>query len=296
MPAPTTTRRALARATATGLAGVTAAGLLAAVPTAASAANPADLRPYYSVFSRGGAKIPGHDTPWTPQGLAYWAEQDALVVSYYDASGKRNSRLAIVDRNTGKRKKLLVLNTKGHVGGLAASKRHLWVANNGKVVRYPKSRLAATGNLKTVKATGSYRVAASSYLTYSGGSLWVGSFHEKQGGTAYRYDLSKKDVPTSGARAVMATPSQVQGMAIVGSKVVWSRSFGRNNRSKLDVRPRSAPTTGAGRRIVAPNMSEGIVVAKGELRVLYESSSSKYANASYRVRTIHRAPVGRVTG
>ena len=33
MPAPTTTRRALARATATGLAGVTAAGLPAAPET-----------------------------------------------------------------------------------------------------------------------------------------------------------------------------------------------------------------------------------------------------------------------
>jgi hypothetical protein len=43
-------------------------------------------------------------------------------------------------------------------------------------------------------------------------------------------------------------------------------------------------------------MSEGIVVARGELHVLYESGSSIYDDADYRVKTVHHAPVADVVG
>ena len=36
-------------------------------------------------------------------------------------------------------------------------------------------------------------------------------------------------------------------------------------------------------------MSEGIAGARGELRVVYESGSSFYGDADYRVKTVHRA-------
>lgn len=269
---------------------------LAAVPSAASAKDPADLQRYYGMLDRGPAKIPGHDTPWTPQGLAYWPEQNALVISYYDSTGKNKSRLAIVNRDTGVRMKLVQLNTTGHVGGIAMTAGHLWVANNGKLVRYTKAALTQVGELALLPSNGSRKAAASSYLTSTGSSLWVGTFTEGAStpGVAYRHDVSAKGA-VSVAKQSITTPSQVQGMAFAGGKIVWSRSYGRNNRSRIDVAPASNPTQPS-RIIHAPNTSEGITVVGDRLHVLYESGSSTYANASYRVKTVHSGALGPILG
>lgn len=294
-PTPRIRRRAVVRLAAGALA-ASALAVTAAAP--ARAADPSDLQRYYRYFDRGPALIPGDDTPWVPQGLAYWPERDALVISYYDGEKKQNSRIAVVDRTTGKREKLLSLPTKGHVGGLAMSQGFLWTADGGRVTRYAKKVLnAASGTATPVKAGKSWPVKASSYLTIAGSSLWVGAFTEAATGTsvAYRYDLSGKQVPGAAPAATISTPTRVQGMAVVGGKIVWSRSWGRNNRSRIDVAPAGAPTQPS-RIFTAPNMSEGIVAAQGELHVLYESGSSTYADASYRVKTIHHGAVGPILG
>lgn len=290
------TRRTSLRLAATAVAGLAAAATLGVATEPASAKDPADLQRYYSLFQRGPALIPGHDTSWTPQGLAFWPEQNALVISYYDSTGKSKSRLAIVDRTTGARRKLVQLNTTGHVGGLAMTANHLWIANNGKIVRYTKGALAAVGELGVLRANGSKTVPVSSYLTANGSSLWVGRFTEGAStpGVAYRYDVSSRG-GLSGAKGSISTPSQVQGMAFAGGKIVWSRSYGRNNRSRIDVAPTGNPTQPS-RIIRAPNMSEGVVTAGGRLYVVYESGSSTYANASYRVKTVHSGALGPILG
>jgi hypothetical protein len=43
-------------------------------------------------------------------------------------------------------------------------------------------------------------------------------------------------------------------------------------------------------------MAEGMVLAGGEIHVLYESGSAHYADADYRVRTIHHARAGALGG
>jgi hypothetical protein len=99
----------------------------------ASGADPERYKPYYKIFNRGNAKIPGHDTRWIPQGLTYWPEQDALIISYYDGEHGKNSRLAVIDRESGAKQKILELPEDGHVGGLAMTPSYLWVASSGKV-------------------------------------------------------------------------------------------------------------------------------------------------------------------
>ncbi|MDO9408042.1 hypothetical protein [Patulibacter sp.] len=292
------TRRRSSRLIATALVGVAAAGGTAAVlPSAATAADPGDLKRYYGIFDRGPAKIPGRDTSWTPQGLAYWPEQNALVISYYDSSGAQNSRLAVVDRTTGARRKLLVMPTKGHVGGLAMTGSYLWVANNGKLVRFSKAQLTKKAELATLKSNGSYAAAASSYLTATADALWVGTFSKAATGTSsvYRYPLDAKQRPSARPSSTVSTPTRVQGMAFGGGKVVWSRSYGRDSRSRIDVAPTSNPTQPS-RIITAPKMSEGIVNDGSRFHVVYESASSTYADASYRVKTIHSAPVATLLG
>ncbi len=272
-----------------------ALSLLVLVPGLALAADPARYRTYYDIFDRGRTEIPGHDTRWTPQGLAYWPETDALVISYYDGEEKERSRLAIIDRSTGAKLKILELPTSGHAGGLGMSKNYLWVADSGRVVRYRKTALAATPEGGRLASAGTYAVRASSFMTIVGSKLWVGDYQKSRGSFAYRYTLGKGGRPVYDG-VLMSVPSQTQGMAITGDKIIWSRSTGRDNDSRIDVRPLGAPTSSAGRSIVAPNMSEGLALARGELHVVYESGSATYADADYRVRTVHHAPLAKVVG
>jgi hypothetical protein len=261
---------------------------------AVHAADPPRYRAYYAIFDRGGALIPYHDSRWVPQGLTYWPEADALVISYYDA-GHSNSGIAVVDRATGKRLKTLTLPDDGHVGGLAMTPSYLWVASSGKVDRYAKSALSSAPEGGTVVRDRSFTLKASSFITVTGSKMWVGRYEAHSNGAAYRYTIGPGETPRYDA-VTFAIPSGVQGTAVASGKVVWSRSGGRDNDSTIEVRPLSAPTGPAGRRITAPNMSEGIVFAKGELHVVYESGAAKYADADYRVRTIHHGSAAKLLG
>lgn len=261
---------------------------------AVQAADPPRYKTYYKVFHRGGALIPGKDSQFVPQGLAYWPEHDDLVISYYDSKGGK-SRLAIIDRKSGAKRKILVLNTDGHVGGLAMTKHYLWVANNGKAVRYAKSKLAAAKELALVKATSTYPMKASSYMTVRANKMWVGAFNDKGNGTAYRYTIGAGEKPHYDGVS-FATPSKVQGMAVTSRNVIWSRSYGRNNDSLIDVRRAGAPNGASVKAIVAPNMSEGLAIAGSTLHVVYESGSAAYSDADYRVKTVHHAPLSKLGG
>lgn len=261
---------------------------------ASQAADPARYRDYYRIFDRGKTLIPGHDSQYVPQGLAYWPEQAALVISYYDSKGG-NSRLAIIDRATGAKRKVLVLNGGGHVGGLATTKSYIWAANNGKVVRYSKATLTNAKDGSTVKGSGSYAMKASSYVTVRGNKMWVGAFNDRKDGQAYRYTIGAGEKPHYDGVS-FATPSQVQGMAVTSKNIIWSRSYGRNNDSLLDIRPIGTPNGTAIEAVVAPNMSEGLAIAGDTLHVVYESGSGAYANADYRVKTVHHGPLSKLGG
>jgi len=259
------------------------------VPNAAGGADPPRYRTYYDIFDRGDTLIPGHDTRWVPQGLAYWPERDALLISYYDGKHAKNSRIAVIRRSSGKRIKIVELPEKGHVGGLAISATHLWVASSGTVSRFTKSNLHTTADGKRLRRAGAHKLRASSFAFATESELWVGKYDSKAGTTAYHYVLGKDGKPHYDGRTLPA-PSRVQGMALAGDKVIWSRSAGRDNDSLLDVRLISAPTKTV-RGIVAPNMSEGLATARGKLHVLYESGSAIYKDADYRVRTVHHGPL-----
>lgn len=271
---------------------IAALGLLAALaPASADAAGAGRYQAYYNVFDRGDALIPGHDTRWVPQGLTYWPERDALIISYYDGEEELNSRLAVIDRKSGKQQKIFELPVKSHVGGLAMSRGYVWVAGEGAVTRYAKRTLELTSF--RLADSGRIPTRASSYLTINHNKLWVGDFDKD---IAYRYTIGRKNENLRDDRKSIRTPGEVQGMAIAKGKVIWSRSYGRDNDSRIEMAPLSSPTPHGGRAFRAPNMSEGIVLARGELHVLYESGSSIYDDADYRVRTVHHAPIGRVLG
>lgn len=285
------------------LAALAACALVLALPVAAGAADPKRYRPYYRIFERGNAKIPGHDTRWIPQGLTYWAEQDALIISYYDGEHEKNSRLAVIDRASGKKQKLLELPEQGHVGGLAMSRLYLWVASSGNVSRISKSALAGTGNGGRLRVDSTQKAPATSFAIMEGDHiLWLGKYEHRET-IAYRYPLGLGD-SMPGRPGKVKIPSNVQGMAVFGKKVVLSRSpkprsgerLARNADSLLEVRPVSKPTSTKGQRITAPNMSEGVVFGQGELHVLYESGAKEYRDADYRVKTVHHGRTSDLVG
>jgi len=183
------------------------------------------------------------------------------------------------------------------------SRLYLWVASSGKVSRISKSELAGTGNGGRLRVDSTQKAPATSFATMEGDHiLWLGKYeHHKT--TAYRYPLGLDDaMPDKPGQVTI--PSNVQGMAVFGDKVVLSRSpdpasgepLARNADSLLEVRPLSEPTSTAGPTIVAPNMSEGVVFGQGQVHVLYESGAKAYDDADYRVKTVHHARTSDLLG
>ncbi len=288
-----------------GLIGITPATSAAPVATsgsatsvaASAAAAPARYDRYYRYMDTGRSRIPWSDTKWVPQGLAKNGENE-LLISYYDSSKRENSRIAVIDRVSGKYKRYYRLPHRGHVGGLATTYQYVWVTYGGKLQRYARSEFTRPSG-STIGWTYQRDVVGSaSYAFGSGNEVWVGNFNWERDGTCptkrvandrmYRYAVTS----TGGLayRESRVTPSKVQGVAMDGTKIVWSQSCGRRNDSKLIVWPRNRTYNGDfryGSAITAPNMSEGMVIAGGELQVVFEAASASYSDATYRIRSVH---------
>lgn len=263
-------------------------------PALAAADEPARFREYYQVFHRGPADVPGLGSGLVPQGLTYWPQHDALIISYYDAD-HHPSRIAIVDRQSGRYIKTLLLRTTGHVGGIGMTQSgHLWVASDGKLFRYPASTLDRGSEGATIDSDHTYKVEASSFIGVQGNNLWVGEFSDKPGAArAYPYQVDAAGA-LSRSGAAVPVPVNTQGMAVTDRHFIFSSSSGRNHHSTIASFSRGVAIDGP--HLIAPNMAEGMVAAEGEVYVLYESGAKKYANASYRVRTIDHAPAAALGG
>jgi len=264
----------------------------------AAHAAPERYGEYYGHFDVGPAKIPYFSTRWVPQGLTKMGE-DVLVASYYDRLDTLNSIVVLIDRRTGARIRTYFLDVRGHVGGLAMTATHLWVANDGQLRRYLRTDLALP-HLSTITAGYVKAVAASSYASADGSSIWVGHFNQDHRDWMYRYTLTAGNTLSPTWVERVFTPSKVQGVALTRSRIVWSQSYGRNNDSMLIVWPRGTGYNGSsaiGNFVTAPNMSEGLVIAGGELQILFESCSDAYDGtadgnaADYIACTIHHGAI-----
>ncbi len=266
---------------------------------ASAAAAPARYERYYRYMDTGRSRIPWSDTKWVPQGLAKnGSTENELLISYYDSSGRENSRIAVIDRVSGKYKRYYKLPHRGHVGGLATTHQYVWVTYGGELQRYARTEFTRPSG-STIRFTYQQNVAGyASYAYGSGNEVWVGNFNWGPGKTCptkrvandkmYRYVVTSTGALAH--RETRVTPSKVQGVAMDGTKIVWSQSCGRKNDSKLIVWPRNRTYDGDfryGSAITAPNMSEGMVIAGGELQVVFEAASAYYSDATYRIRSVH---------
>ncbi len=237
--------------------------------TALKEPSPATGRDYtaYNKQHTVGPVIPGLYDGAVPQGMAYDSEKKVMFISNYMYNGKPSS-LSVLSMETGTFTKVLWLYNPdgtphtGHVGGLAASKTHLWVASGKGVYRINLSFLYTAQNGDHIKMASFIPTAAKgSFATYSNGILWVGEFTSKDGSYAapvshhlktssgkvhhawmagYLLDKNTDLIESkkiTGGRVypdyIISIPDEVQGAAFSKDILILSLSYGRRNKSTL---------------------------------------------------------------
>jgi hypothetical protein len=217
----------------------------------------ADSYPAFWHSSLAGPVIPGLVEDLVPQGAAYWADQDLLILSHYRDDG-RPSVLTLVHASSGRLVKTLHLHQEdgslytGHAGGLAVSRANLWIANASAVFRIPLDDLLAAPDNGDIRFASRFQTETNaSFASYADGILWVGEFYHpptyqtkpshqltNEEGRTYSawvagYRLAAEtDQPTT-LDYVLAITDRIQGMAVSPDSIVLSQSYGRTNNSTL---------------------------------------------------------------
>lgn len=234
-------------------------------------------RPFLAESERG-PLIPGLAEQAVPQGLSYAPALDSFAVSAYFDGGAQ-SALFFVNARTGELTKTFWLAGPdgvalfGHVGGVAVSRRHLWVASEKNLYEYDIGAARSAGDGSVLAARRVIRTFSdASFAAYADGVLWVGEFayygpsapaayatpdsHHltAPGGTlhhalvaGYRLDPTTDGIadPSHPAGSLLAggyarpdllisIPDRVQGMAVAGGRIFFSLSYGRTNESTIE--------------------------------------------------------------
>lgn len=265
----------------------------------------------YSSFKKVAAKgptIPGlsGNKEWIPQGLAVVSNKNWVISSHYwGGSANKATSISITSTTTKKRLKTLYLyetsskSHTGHAGGLAVSKKHLWIASGKSVYKIPLSTLSSKKDYSNVVMTKYAVNHKASYATYAGGRLYIGEYMDGEDigqkgctagpkGKVYAYTLNSQDTLVAKQKAAFSwsTPDRIQGMALTPNRAIYSQSCGRNTSSKLLVYQKGA----SGKQVSSltmPPMSEGISLLGSKLYTNFESGARKYSDGSYPLKNMY---------
>jgi hypothetical protein len=301
------------RATAAGIALTLASTLGVVVASPATAADPVGFSsvsscadPQLDAFDNWSGHTLGayKDTNWVPQGMTYDATGDHLYVSMYHRDALEVPRVVVYKRSTSAWVKTIELSgvpKTGHAGGLTIGRGNLYVADSvggARIYRIPIDRIRSVpaGTRKAVGYAARYtlnNLSRASYLDYDNGNLFVGDFYNN---VMRRYPTSAAGTVTLTPNASYGTPTIVQGVQVTAGHFVFSRSWGRDNLSKVTTQVRS---TGARTSHNTLPMMEGIVWAPASagsstkrLYSVFESTSKEYADSNCRTHAIWSASSG----
>jgi len=214
-----------------------------------------------------GPVIPGLMQPLVPQGMAYWEEKDLMIISNYMSDDSAGA-LAILDMETGALEKALFLYNhdgtphRGHLGGLAVSREHLWIASDTGIYYMALDKLISTEDLQKLYLPEIIVTETKgSFATFSDSVLWIGEFTlkngrypvsethriETPGGTEHRgwvggyslndetdmIDLEKIISGKVYPDYILSIPDKIQGAVFFENKILLSESYGRKNYSRL---------------------------------------------------------------
>lgn len=207
-----------------------------------------------------------------PQGIAYWAANNWLLVSYYvdkyDSANAGAAVIAALDLNTNQTVGVYKF-TKAdgsaftaHMGGIAVGTYNLYYTDGHHGIGYiPLTELTAETKTISISVGESVSIASinngaeTSYLSMSNGLLWTGNFYNKDYSKVpgkylsmmYGYEISGTDSASEFAslKAIAADPTyvvaapdsvdQIQGVAYRNGQIILSRSYGRKNASYLTI-------------------------------------------------------------
>jgi len=223
----------------------------------------------YISISEKGPIIPGLFQGTVPQGMAFYSEEDLMLISNYMFDG-RPSCITSVKMSTGLLEKIFwLLNPDGsphfgHVGGLSVSRKYLWIAS-GKGVYYIllEKLLNQNDNSKLEMTSFVPTAAKGSFSTFSDGILWVGEFTSKdrsytvpkthsfktlEGNINHAWmagfildkvsdmiNIDSKIGDVNYPDYILSIPDEVQGAAFINNQIILSQSYGRNNNSRISV-------------------------------------------------------------
>ncbi|MEO7448186.1 MAG: hypothetical protein ABI336_07915 [Humibacillus sp.] len=241
------------------------------------------------------------DTNWVPQGMAYDSNGDYLYVSMYHRDAAEVPRVIVYKRSTAAWVKTIELTgvpKTGHAGGLAIGRGSLYVADStggAYIYRIPIDRVRAVpaGARRGVSYAARYHLnslSRASYVDFYDGNLYVGDFYSD---VVRRYPTSSAGTVTLSPTASYSTPTIVQSVQVTGGSFVFSRSWGRDQLSKVTTQVRSS---GARSSHTTLPMMEGIVWAPSSagssvnrLYSIFESTSTEYADSNCRSHSIWSA-------
>ncbi|MFD0715470.1 lamin tail domain-containing protein [Paenibacillus sp. GCM10027626] len=222
-----------------------------------SAPNPA-FDAFWRVSEKG-AKIPGLHQDVVPQGIAYDAENDWLIMSAY-MRDKRPSSLSVIDANSGKLIKSVVLKNDdgtpyvGHAGGVTVSKANIWVSSGEYLHRLPKEALELAADNDELQFADKFLTPTrGSSAAYHNGVLWAGDYYDSGSPTDPSHAMVNRDgdtfhawlagyeldpvtdlpVDASVPSYILSIADSVQGATFTDDYVITSQSYNRYADSHL---------------------------------------------------------------
>ncbi|MDC7286536.1 hypothetical protein NXH76_01855 [Blautia schinkii] len=249
---------------------------------------------------------PATCTSMTPQGLA--VTEEYVLVSAYCHTGKHNSVIYVVNKESHRFVKELVLPGRPHVGGLAYDPEHeiLWYSSNESGIAEAVSismedirsydYMEGHRPVNVTQVCSLYGIVRDSFMTFYEGCLYVGCFNKYTESNIARYavdaegNLVTKLDQGLGMDFAMAIPldystisEQAQGMAFYNDKLLLSHSFGilpsrvvfyEQSDKRLYVNENSAKS------YRFPERMEQIFVEGDNLYILFESGAYAYRASS----------------
>ena len=243
-------------------------------------------------------------TSMTPQGIAVCDEY--IFVSAYCHTKRHNSVIYVIDRDTHRFIKEIVLPGKPHVGSLAYDddRDNLWVCGSGSGLAQANAISLSSikeYSLRREKKPISYvfqnyvlEIRRSSFMTYKNDHLYIGYFHSSQNGVLKKYaiepggnmqntifQLNGMEIESGLAVTSATIPKQSQGMAFYYDKLFMSQSLGILP-SQLVLFDDSIDSNNEYRKDAAmlsfklPRMLEQIYIYDDQIYMIFESAAYAY--------------------
>lgn len=249
-------------------------------------------------------------TSMTPQGLAF--TEDYILVSAYCKTKAHDSVIYVIDKESRRFVKEIVLNTKAHVGGMAYDTMNqiLWVTGQGST--WAQANAITLSHLENYSfddgyhpiefdmSYNLYKIKRASFMTYHDGALFVGFFTQDNASVIEKYLINadgtlyeKEDMnlkrtvgvtePVAYAVSMQVISGKVQGMAFYNNKILLTRSWGILpsevqifNYSRYGI----LSTSEAYKTIKFPERLEQIYQDGGSIYALFESGAYAYRMSS----------------